>query len=106
MIDPQEVLKKMRRTENYFLRSIAYCELFRPELECAKAINDLLEQNETLTTIVAGNILSIYNNTNAAQHYDGCGWFDYRFYVIHMLRLHGFKVGVNQHTGQISIKPE
>jgi len=105
MNDRHEILGRMRKIENYFLRNIETHELFQPEFECARTINDLLEKNEQLTTTVAENILSIYNKTNAAEHYAGSGWFDYQLHLIHILKLHNLITEMNHHTGQINLQP-
>jgi hypothetical protein len=105
MIDRQQVLKEMKSIESYFLRNIATHELFQPEFECARTVNNLLEQNPNLTVTVAEEILSIYNKTNAAQHYDGSGWFDYQLHLIHILNLHNIPTKMDHHTGAINLKP-
>jgi hypothetical protein len=104
MIDRQQVLKEMKSIEGYFLRNIATHALFQPEFECARTINAILEQHEGLTVTVAEEILSIYNKTNAAQHYAGSGWFDYQLHLIHILNLHNIPLEMNHRTGQISLK--
>ena len=105
MANRQEVLERMRRIEGYFSRNIATHELFQPEFECAHAINNLLEQNENLTTTIVEDILSIYNKTNTAEHYAGSGWFDYQLHLMHILKLHNLTPEMNHHTGQIYLKP-
>ncbi|MFD1000290.1 hypothetical protein ACFQ21_13285 [Ohtaekwangia kribbensis] len=102
MIERQEVLGRMKSIEEYF--SNATHQLLQPEFECAHAINELLEQNEELTTTVVEDILSIYNKANAGEHHGGCGWSDYQFHLVHILELHEIKTEVNDHTKRITLK--
>ena len=102
MIERQEVLGRMKSIEEYFLTSTH--KLLQPEFECAHAINELLEQNEELTATVVEDILSIYNKTNAGEHHGGCGWSDYQFHLVHILKLHEIKTEVDDHTKRITLK--
>lgn len=103
MTDRQEVLKRMKRIEDYFQRNSLDNVLFQPEFLCAKTIRERIETIGHLTTQDAEDLLKIYNETNAGQHYDGSGWFDYQLHLRILFKIDNLKAEVDFTTGRISI---
>lgn len=103
MTERNEILKSMKKIEDYFQRCSQDNELFKPEFECARAIRHKVESVKRLTTKQAKDVLKIYNEANAGQHYDGSGWKDYQLHLRHLLTVDTFKIEIELPVGRITI---
>jgi hypothetical protein len=103
MIDRQEVLKKMKKIEDYFQQNSLNNALFKSEFECARTIRGIAEKLESLTSEDVAYILNVYNETNAGEHYSGSGWLDYQLHLIHLLTIDNFEIQVDNSSGQMRI---
>lgn len=87
-----EITLRMTRLEAYFQHNLHNEKLFTPEYDCAKAINTVVTQTDTLTQPQAEKIVQLINATKSQMHYDGSGWFDFELQVLHLLKVDGFNV--------------
>ena len=87
--------------EDYFQQNSLNNVLFQPEFECAKTVRE--KTVERLTGKNAEDILRLYNETNAGQHYNGSGWFDYQLHLKQLLIIDNFKVQVDNSSGRMRI---
>lgn len=103
MTERQEILKRMKKIEDYFEQCSADNKLFRPEFECAKTIRDIVGHGSQLTRQEAEEIVKIHNGTNAGQHHSGSGWMDYQLHLRHLLTVDNLKVEIESSSGQMRI---
>jgi hypothetical protein len=87
-----EVLNGLRSVSAYFERNIQNHEIFRPEFEVSRTINNILETKDPLTKSDVTEILNLCNGIEKVEHYDGSGWLDYRIRLSHFLRMNGFEI--------------
>ena len=103
MTERQEIFKRMKKIEDYFQQCSLDDKLFEPELWCVKIIREKVGDVNKLTTKQAEEILEIYNETNAGQHYSGSGWMDYQLHLRHLLTVDNFKIEVDNASGRMRI---
>lgn len=84
------VLNGLNQRSAYFERCIKEDALFIPEYEVSKTINLILNEKEILTERKVTEILTLLNDIEKVEHYDGSGWYDYQIQLAHFLRLNGF----------------
>lgn len=106
MIKRPGILEGLKLMEEYFLRNIVTSELFRPEYECARKINDLLKKNDAIAKSDAVTIVSLFNETNEGEHYSGSGWEDFHMQLAHLLRIRGVNLEVDVRTRRFTIKAD
>jgi hypothetical protein len=92
MIERGEILTRMKSIENYLQDCSTNDILFKPELDCAKAIWQIVENSVQLTAENAEEIIRIFNHTNATPHYNGSGWIDYRLHLQRLLTVDNFNI--------------
>jgi hypothetical protein len=91
MLD-ENLLKRLRSLEWYFENSIKNDQAFFPEHETAKMINDYLEG---LTNMKRENVLAIISMLNDAEkkeHYNGTGWLDFKWHLGSLFKGSGFSI--------------
>ncbi len=86
-----DVLNGLRLRSAYFDTNIQNHAIFKPEYEVSKTINLILEENEMLTEPEIIEILTLLNDIEKVEHYDGSGWYDYQLQLAHFLCLNGFE---------------
>ncbi len=96
----------MKKIEDYFQQSSFDNILFQPEFLCAQRIRAKIENIEFLTISDAEDILKIYNETNAGQHYDGSGWFDYQLHLRLLITIDNLKVDMDNTSGRMRINTD
>jgi hypothetical protein len=84
-----EVLLGLKLCCDYFERNIQNDPTFEPEFKSSKIINSLLENNYPLTETHLQEIISIINNIDKIEHYNGSGWLDYKLRLNHFFYLSG-----------------
>ena len=103
MTDREEILKRMKKIEDYFLRQSSDNKSFEPELHCAKIIREKVGEVIQLTAKDADEILEIFNETNAGQHYNGSAWMDYQLHLRHLLTLDNLKIEIDNASGRMRL---
>jgi hypothetical protein len=103
MTERQVVLERMKKIEDYFQYNSLRNVLFHPEFVCASIIREKSEVAEFLTNKNAEDILKVYNETNAGDHYDGSGWQDYQLHLINLLTIDGFDIQFDNSSGHMRI---
>ena len=82
--------QRMKSLENYFKHHSQTEELFLPEFEAAKKINQIALKSE-LSASDFKQIVQIFNTTNLKSHYSGSGWFDFKLHIQTLLRQNNVK---------------
>jgi hypothetical protein len=103
MTERQEVLKRMKKIEDYFQQNSLNNILFEPEFQCAKKIREKIAVLGQLTIKDVEDILKIYNEANAGRHHRGSGWIDYQLHLRHLFNIDDLKVDVDDLSGRMRI---
>jgi hypothetical protein len=103
MTERQEVLKRMKKIEDYFQKNSLNNILFEPQFQCAKAIREKIGDLGQLAVKDVEDILKIYNEVNAGRHDNGSGWLDYQMHLRHLFNIDDLKVDVDDLSGRMRI---
>jgi hypothetical protein len=79
---------------DYFERNIQSDQTFEPEFKASTVINSLLENNYPLNETHLQEIISVINNIDKIEHYNGSGWLDYKIRLNHFLYLSGLNLNL------------
>src|SRR5689334_23269189 len=88
----ENTLNEMISICNYFEKNSGKQPLFKPELEAVKKINELLTNALEITKQLAFEVITLYNDVNTLEHYNGSGWYDYKLHLIQFFNNHGIEV--------------
>jgi hypothetical protein len=65
-------------------------ELYLPEYEASKLINEIIQMTDEPKYTHFQKIVSIIEGVESVQHANGAAWLDYKLHVVATLRVNGF----------------